>query len=74
MKFIITEKVLAREEAARRKERMLVEEHERLAAEHALLLDFAYTAAASKRTDGKYAINREALQRRADAVLTKLNL
>jgi len=47
-------------------------EHKRLAVENALLLDLAYDVASSKRANGEYSNCRESLQRRAVAVLDKL--
>ena len=53
--------------------KMLDAEHQKLAHENALLLDFAYMAAASKRVDGNYNNCRESLQRKAVSILDKIN-
>ena len=50
------------------------QEHLRLVEERAIMIDFIYLAAASKRADGTYNNCREALQQKADRVLDKLLL
>ena len=53
---------------------VLDDEHLRLAVENADLLDFVYMAASPKRRDGTFNNSREALQQKAEKVLSKIGL
>jgi hypothetical protein len=62
-----------REEARRVEDVVIYNEHRRLADENAIMLDFVYLAASSKRSDGTYNNSREALEQKAKAILDRLN-
>ena len=57
-----------------REAQILNQEHLRLVEENALMIDFVYLSAASKRLDGTYNNCREALEKKAKLVLDKLSL
>jgi len=72
--MIITNKAVQREEQRRKYLAKLADEHHQLALDKAMLLDFVYLAASSKRRSGEFSNSRQDLRNKADAILTELNL
>lgn len=74
MTMILTNKAIEREEQRRKYEAKLVNEHHQLALDKAMLLDFVYLAASSKRRSGEFSNSRDDLRNKADEILNELNL
>ena len=72
--MILTNKAIEREEQRRKYEAKLVNEHHQLALDKAMLLDFVYLAASSKRRSGEFSNSRDDLRNKADEILNELNL
>ena len=72
--MILTNKAIEREEQRRKYEARLANEHHQLALDKAMLLDFVYLAASSKRRSGEFSNSRDDLRNKADEILTELNL
>lgn len=68
----ITSKQQQRELERARQAKLIDDEHQRLAIEHAMMLDFIYMAAARCRNDGTYNNSRTALEQKAKLVLDEL--
>ena len=72
--MIITNKAIAREERRQEYAAKLEREHHQLALDKAMLLDFVYLAASSKRASGEFSHSRQDLREKAGEILTKLYL
>jgi hypothetical protein len=74
MTMILTNKQIERDEQRRKYAAKLEKEHHQLALDKAMLLDFVYLAASSKRSSGEFSNSRQDLRDKADKILTKLYL